>query len=91
MILSGKLCVVYVDTGEVTAELVYHQAPVSQMSFSDDGFFVITSSKSDAAMWDLRTNSRVMVLNIQPECGLKLVSSFLFVEAKVLNYKTSNI
>lgn len=71
-VTSGKLYIIHVDTGEITGQLAYHQRPVQEITFSDS-FLCLTSSPAEGIIWDLRTNTKVQVLNIEPNCLLKHV------------------
>ncbi|KAF2887046.1 hypothetical protein ILUMI_19127, partial [Ignelater luminosus] len=60
------------ESGEVTGELLSHKQAVTDVCFSHD-YMCLTSSKYEAVLWDLRSNSKVQVLNIRPESQLKLI------------------
>lgn len=72
-ISNGNVSILNMESGEVTGELLSHKQAVTDICFSHD-YMCLTSSKHEAILWDLRSNSKVQVLNIRPESQLKLVS-----------------
>lgn len=73
---NGLLQVINIYTGEKIAKLEGHSYPVINISFSTD-FLCVTSSVSEAIVWDLRSNSKIQVLSISPNTFLKQVRILL--------------
>ncbi|XP_063908067.1 TBC1 domain family member 31 [Zophobas morio] len=70
---TGRISVVDIQTGFLSAELVGHECPVSYVSFASD-FLCLTSSINEAILWNLETNTKIQVLNLTHSCTLKYVS-----------------
>ncbi|GJQ76162.1 hypothetical protein Trydic_g1907 [Trypoxylus dichotomus] len=67
---NGLLRIINIHTGDVIGKLEGHQYPVVHMSFSV-GFLCVTSSVSEAIVWDLRNNSKIQVLSLSANTYLK--------------------
>jgi WD40 repeat protein len=75
----GPVHVVDVQTGFVSGTLTGHECPVRTISFAND-FLCLTASIGEAILWDLQSNTKVQVLNLDHHCTLKhvlLCNSFL--------------
>lgn len=69
---SGVVYVVDVQTGYVCGQLIGHENPVNCVSYGNN-FLCLTGSASEAILWDLNTNTKLQVLNLQHSCSLKYV------------------
>ncbi|KAK5648993.1 hypothetical protein RI129_003885 [Pyrocoelia pectoralis] len=69
---TGALYIVNIDTGDITGELLCHNYPVVEISFSHP-HICLTASKKEAVVWDLRSNSKIQVLSLLENCILKHV------------------
>lgn len=72
---SGTIAIVNIHTGTVSYSLEGHKFPVTEISFSKE-FLCITSSQHEAVIWDLKSNCRLQILNLETKCVLKHVNKY---------------
>nr|XP_022920758.1 TBC1 domain family member 31 [Onthophagus taurus] len=70
---NGTINIIDVESGELLNTLNGHKHPVKSISFAKDNFLGISSSQSEAIIWDLRSCTKLETLNISKSSGLKLV------------------
>lgn len=69
---NGLLHVINIHTGDLVAKLTGHLYPVINISFSTN--LCVTSSLTEAIIWDMTSNSKIQMLSLSPNTYLKQVS-----------------
>uniref|UniRef100_A0A1Y1KEH7 WD repeat-containing protein 67 n=1 Tax=Photinus pyralis TaxID=7054 RepID=A0A1Y1KEH7_PHOPY len=69
---TGALYIINIDTCDITGELLCHNYPVVDVSFSLP-YICLSASRKEAVIWDLRSNSKIQVLSLLDDCILKHV------------------
>lgn len=80
---DGSVGIINVHTALRSGALIGHDHPVSAISFSHRDFLCLTSSRRQAIMWDLKTNSKRQILTLRQDCILKLVGKNCIISLQV--------
>ncbi|RZC41989.1 TBC1 domain family member 31 [Asbolus verrucosus] len=79
---DGRVHIIDIQTGLIAGNLKGHKHPVTAVSYAYD-FICVTSSVCEAIVWDMKTNTKAQVLNLDPNCTLKCVA-FMPVTSNIL-------
>lgn len=74
---GGRILIIDIHTGIINGKLLGHKYNVKCLTFSCNGQTVLTSSKYEAIIWDLKSNVRLQVLNLENESHLKFVPTLI--------------
>ncbi|XP_074042307.1 TBC1 domain family member 31 isoform X2 [Leptinotarsa decemlineata] len=79
---NGDILLVNIDSGHVVGKLQGHELGVEYVSFAKHKY-CLSKSQEEGIVWDLETNSKIQVLNLEKNNLLKFVS-FIPVSSNIL-------
>ncbi|XP_074042310.1 uncharacterized protein isoform X5 [Leptinotarsa decemlineata] len=73
---NGDILLVNIDSGHVVGKLQGHELGVEYVSFAKHKY-CLSKSQEEGIVWDLETNSKIQVLNLEKNNLLKFIGSVL--------------